>query len=64
MPGLVPGIHVFLPCVKGVDGRDKPGHDGEAGKGAHRDSAAAGPKLGHSLLLNNSFTLGSCLIFR
>jgi hypothetical protein len=30
MPGLVPGIHVFL-CMssKGVDGRDKPGHDGE-----------------------------------
>ena len=25
MPGLVPGIHVFL--SKGVDGRDKPGHD-------------------------------------
>ncbi len=29
MPGLVPGIHVFLSCGrKGVDGRDKPGHDG------------------------------------
>jgi hydroxymethylglutaryl-CoA lyase len=28
MPGLVPGIHVFLRCIKqGVDGRDKPGHD-------------------------------------
>ncbi len=28
MPGLVPGIHVFMPReVKGVDGRDKPGHD-------------------------------------
>jgi len=28
MPGLVPGIHV-LPGFrkKGVDGRDKPGHD-------------------------------------
>ncbi len=28
MPGLVPGIHV-LGAVhkKGVDGRDKPGHD-------------------------------------
>ena len=25
MPGLVPGIHVLW--VKGVDGRDKPGHD-------------------------------------
>jgi hypothetical protein len=25
MPGLVPGIHVFL-SPKGVDGRDEPGH--------------------------------------
>ena len=30
MPGLVPGIHVFLCCGnKVVDGRDKPGHDDE-----------------------------------
>ena len=30
MPGLVPGIHAFLcQCSKGVDGRDKPGHDQE-----------------------------------
>jgi hypothetical protein len=31
MPGLVPGIHVFL-CWgdKDVDGRDKPGHDAES----------------------------------
>jgi GMP synthase (glutamine-hydrolysing) len=30
MPGLVPGIHVlpFLCLLKGVDGREKPGHDG------------------------------------
>ena len=29
MPGLVPGIHVFLSVgrSKDVDGRDKPGHD-------------------------------------
>ena len=27
MPGLVPGIHV-LAAKRGVDGRDKPGHDG------------------------------------
>jgi hypothetical protein len=28
MPGLVPGIHVFgLP--KDMDGRDKPGHNGD-----------------------------------
>jgi hypothetical protein len=30
MPGLVPGIHVFLDVAdEDVDGRDKPGHDGE-----------------------------------
>jgi hypothetical protein len=30
MPGLEPGIHVFLSsCNKDVDGRDKPGHDEE-----------------------------------
>jgi hypothetical protein len=28
MPGLVPGIHAFLPAKQDVDGRDKPGHDG------------------------------------
>jgi hypothetical protein len=29
MPGLVPGIHVFLVTAsEDVDGRDKPGHDG------------------------------------
>jgi hypothetical protein len=27
MPGLVPGIHVFLFDKEAVDGRDKPGHD-------------------------------------
>jgi hypothetical protein len=27
MPGLVPGIHVFLSNSKNVDGRDEPGHD-------------------------------------
>jgi citronellyl-CoA dehydrogenase len=28
MPGLVPGIHVFLfGNKKDVDGRDEPGHD-------------------------------------
>ena len=27
MPGLVPGIHEFLPKDKNVDGRDKPGHE-------------------------------------
>src|SRR5215510_8229247 len=35
MPGLVPGIHVFLDPYRkqDVDGRDKPGHDG----GEHSD---------------------------
>ncbi|MET4275418.1 hypothetical protein ABIB68_001371 [Bradyrhizobium sp. F1.2.2] len=28
MPGPVPGIHVLSPALQGVDGRDKPGHDG------------------------------------
>jgi hypothetical protein len=31
MPGLGPGIHAFLAKTirnKGIDGRDKPGHDG------------------------------------
>jgi hypothetical protein len=30
MPGLVPGIHAFLAAriQEGLDGRDKPGHDG------------------------------------
>ncbi|MEY9364097.1 hypothetical protein ABH994_006818 [Bradyrhizobium yuanmingense] len=27
MPRLVPGIHVLCAAWKGVDGRDKPGHD-------------------------------------
>ena len=29
MPGLVPGIHVSEAAKEVVDGRDKPGHDGE-----------------------------------
>jgi hypothetical protein len=33
MPGLVPGIHALLEADSGgkedVDGRDKPGHDGD-----------------------------------
>jgi hypothetical protein len=30
MPALVAGIHVFGVAKKGVDGRDKPGHDEDA----------------------------------
>jgi hypothetical protein len=31
MPGLVPGIHVFFffEARSDVDGRDRPGHDGD-----------------------------------
>jgi hypothetical protein len=28
MPGFMPGIHALIGRNKGVDGRDKPGHDG------------------------------------
>ena len=28
MPGLVPGIHALRLYIKNVDGRDKPGRDG------------------------------------
>ena len=32
MPGLVPGIYVLKQRqIEGVDGRDKPGHDGQGG---------------------------------
>jgi hypothetical protein len=38
MPGLVPGIHVFVPtCKKDVDGRVKPGHDEKWVKPGHDD---------------------------
>jgi hypothetical protein len=36
MPGLVPGIHVFVGSgliKQDVDGRDKPGHDEDSGGG-------------------------------
>ena len=29
MPGLVPGIHDLFRGTKDVDGRDRPGHNGE-----------------------------------
>ncbi len=36
MPGLVPGIHVFIaPWFKDVDGRNKCGHDEEGVIPAH-----------------------------
>jgi hypothetical protein len=39
MPGLVPGIHVFVYTQKNVDGRDKPGHD---------DAENSTPGYGHT----------------
>ena len=30
MPGPVPGIHVLGAAGRDVDGRDKPGHDGDS----------------------------------
>ncbi|TFV80046.1 hypothetical protein E4K64_05255 [Bradyrhizobium frederickii] len=35
MPGLVPGIHVLSAAWKGVDGRDRPGHDAVVAVGAN-----------------------------
>jgi hypothetical protein len=29
MRGFMPGIHVYLPTTRDMDGRDKPGHDRE-----------------------------------
>jgi hypothetical protein len=31
VPGLVPGIHVFLAALQVVDGRARPGHDDAEG---------------------------------
>ena len=41
MPGLVPGIHVLGSAKEGVDGRDKPGHDGFSDKKRHIHNAAS-----------------------
>ena len=39
MPGLVPGIHVFLAWAnQNVDGRVKPGHDEGESRGIWSDS--------------------------
>jgi hypothetical protein len=41
MPGLVPGIHVLLRRMKeDVDGRDKPGHNGNWRRGSYRKYSA------------------------
>ncbi len=39
MPGLVPGIHVFIHVAKVVDGRNESGHDGHEMKGKQMDAA-------------------------
>jgi hypothetical protein len=54
MPGLVPGIHVFLlATLQDVDGRDKPGHDGRRSFASLKPQLwqwrAAVPKLRKSL---------------
>jgi hypothetical protein len=36
MPGLVTGFHDFPATSKGVDGRDKPGHDEVIGHRSRR----------------------------
>ncbi|QOZ12347.1 hypothetical protein XH96_36680 [Bradyrhizobium sp. CCBAU 51765] len=41
MPGLVPGIHVLCAAWKGVDGRDKPGHDAVETDGANSQTSYA-----------------------
>lgn len=45
MPGLVPGIHVLRAANQGVDGRDKPGHDGLIERIDRNDAALVSPEL-------------------
>jgi hypothetical protein len=40
MPGLVPGITVFMPENQGANGREKPGHDDDGWIGETIASAA------------------------
>jgi hypothetical protein len=51
MLGLVPGIHVLFCGDKDVDGRDKPGHDGECG------SAVSYSALLTSLMRGSAFSI-------
>jgi len=48
MPGLVPGIHVFLShgTQKDVDGRVKPGHDEKEPSGLGNSAAALALTVG------------------
>ena len=52
MPGLVPGIHVFLFLGQDVDGRDKPGHDAPGAAGVVMTYIAK-PKFHHPGLKKN-----------
>jgi hypothetical protein len=46
MPGLVPGIHVFLSIPKkDVDGRVKPGHDEEVSSSQWLEISATGRSI-------------------
>jgi hypothetical protein len=46
MPALVAGIHALLSSKKGVDGRDKPGHDEQLVRRKwERTNAYAPPRL-------------------
>src|SRR5215475_9649323 len=53
MPGLVPGIHVFLFPGQDVDGRDEPGHD-EVGAAGALMTYIAKPKFHHPGLPKNA----------
>jgi iron(III) transport system substrate-binding protein len=62
MPGLVPGIHVFLFRLQGkqdVDGRDKPGHDGEP----HKGDAMITPRITRRGLLKATTALAATSVF-
>ena len=55
MPGPVPGIHVLFPFLddEDVDGRDKPGHDGEdVCEKHHRFSSVLALAIADASILN------------
>ena len=46
VPGLEPGIHVLAAATENVDGRDKPGHDGQGEDSRPYPSDRAGIRRG------------------